>query len=320
MLRFLIIRIAGIVPQLVLVSLLAFAVMKTAPGDPVASLAGGTERMTAADHARVSHNLGLDRPLPVQYGLWIRRVGQGDLGQTLRDGRAVSGILREAMGNTLYLVASVLPLMLVCAVCLGYVAGRRQNRWPDYLISGVSTLSVAVPPFWLGLILILIFSVQLDLFPSSGSSTIGGPGRSDRAWHAVLPVATIFLTHVGPYVRLVRGSIRRAAGADFVRAARARGLRPGTILWRYVMPNALGPFVTWAGFSLPLLFSSIFVIEWVFAWPGIGRVFLQAAVSREYPVMMGCVLVVCVMVILGNLLADCVVAALNPKLRSPSRD
>ena len=316
MLRFLIVRALGVVPQLILVSVLAFVIMQAAPGDPVASLAGGTEHMTRADHARVSSNLGLDRPLYVQYGLWLGRMAQGDWGHSLKDGRAVSGILIYALVNTLALVAVVWVLMVVSAIVLGYWAGSRPQSAADYAISGLSTVSLAIPPFWLGLMLILIFSVIFDLFPSSGRETVGGSGSlSERIAHLVLPVATIFLSHIGPYIRLVRGSIRDTLSSDFVRAARARGLRHGTVVWRYLLPNALGPFITWAGFSLPLLISGIFVVEWVFSWPGLGRLFLQSAMSRDYPILMGCVIVVCVLVIIGNLIADCLVAAFNPKVR-----
>lgn len=315
MLRFLAFRLLGVIPQLVLVSILAFAVMKAAPGDPVASLAGGTEHMTRADHARVSSNLGLDRPLYVQYGLWLGRMAQGDWGHSVKDGRAVSVILIYALVNTMTIVACVWVLMISCAVLLGYWAGSRPHTKTDYLISGFSTLSFAIPPFWLGLMLILIFSVALDLFPSSGIATIGENSLVDRLQHLALPVATVFLTHIGPYIRLVRSSVRDTLSSGFVRAARARGLGRWAVVSRYLLPNALGPFITWAGFSFPLLVGGIFVVEWVFGWPGLGRLFLQSAMSRDYPVLMGCVIVVCVLVIIGNLLADCLAAALNPKLR-----
>lgn len=315
MLRFLAFRVLGVLPQLVLVSILAFIVMKAAPGDPVASLAGGSEHMTKADHARVSSNLGLDRPLYVQYGLWLGRMAQGDWGNSVKDGRGVSGILVYALVNTMTIVLCVWVLMIACAVLLGYWAGSRPHAPADYLISGFSTLSFAVPPFWLGLMLILIFSVAFDLFPSSGLATIGEDSLSDRLRHLVLPVATVFLTHIGPYIRLVRASVRDTLSSGFVRAARARGLGQWTVISRYLLPNALGPFITWAGFSFPLLVGGIFVVEWVFGWPGLGRLFLQSAMSRDYPVLMGCVIVVCILVIVGNLLADCLAAAFNPKLR-----
>lgn len=316
MLRFLLVRAIGIVPQLLAVSMLAFVIMMAAPGDPVASLAGGTEFMTEADHQRVLKNLGLDRPLHVQYGDWLLRMAQGDWGHSLKDGREVSGMLLYALGHTLTLVGCVWILMVASALVLGYWAGSRPHSATDYAVSGFSTLSFAIPPFWLGLMLILIFSVMLDIFPSSGVARIGvRESFGDRFMHLVLPVTTIYLSHIGPYIRLVRGSVRDTLSSGFVRAARARGLGRWTVVSRYLLPNALGPFITWAGFSFPLLVGGIFVVEWVFGWPGLGRLFLLSALQRNYPVLMGAVVVICVMVIVGNLLADCLAAALNPKLR-----
>ena len=316
MLRFLLVRTIGIVPQLIVVSMIAFAIMMAAPGDPVSSLAGGAEHMTEADHQRVLKNLGLDRPLHVQYGDWLLRIASGDWGHSLRDGREVSGMLLYAIGHTLTLVAYVWLLMIASALVFGYWAGSRPRSAADYAISGFSTLSLAIPPFWLGLMLILIFSVMLDIFPSSGAAKIGmRESLGDRLMHLVLPVATIYLSHIGPYIRLVRGSVQDTLSSGFVRAARARGLSRWTVVSRYLLPNALGPFIAWAGFSFPLLVSGIFVVEWVFGWPGLGRLFLRTAMARDYPVMMGCVIVICVLVIVGNLLADCLAAAFNPKLR-----
>jgi peptide/nickel transport system permease protein len=314
-LRFIAIRIAGVLPQLLLVSLLAFGIVRAAPGDPVASLAGGVEYMSAADHARVSRNLGLDQPLHVQYGRWLARMLQGDWGHSLKDGRPVFEVVTRALGYSLLLVGIVWVLIIVTGIVLGYLAGSAPDSLRDTAISGFAALSFAVPPFWLGLMLIVLFSVGLNLLPASGSARIGDGSLIDRAAHLVLPVATLLLTQVGPYIRLVRSSVRDTLSSGFMRAARARGLGRRTLVRRHLLPNALTPFITWAGSSLPLLISGAFVVEWVFSWPGLGRLFLQAATSREYPFLMGCVIVVCTLVIAGNLLADCLVAALNPKLR-----
>lgn len=315
MLRFIVIRIAGVLPQLLLVSLLAFGIVRAAPGDPVASLAGGVEYMSEADHARVSRNLGLDQPLYLQYGRWLGRMLLGDWGNSLKDGRPVFEVVTRALGHSLLLVGIVWVLVIVTGIGLGYLAGSAPDSPRDAAISAFAALSFAVPPFWLGLMLIVVFSVGLDLLPASGSARIGDGSIVDRAAHLVLPVVTLLLTQVGPCIRLVRSSVRDTLSAGFMRAARARGLDRGTLVRRYLLPNALTPFITWAGFSLPLLIGGAFVVEWVFAWPGLGRLFLQAAMSREYPFLMGSVLVVCTLVIAGNLLADCLVAALDPKLR-----
>ena len=314
--RYLIIRMAGILPQLFLISLLAFAIMKAAPGDPVAALVGGTsEFMTEADHQRVAHNLGLDRPLIVQYGMWLGNVLQGDLGRSLKDGREIRGMLFEGLTATLVLVGCAWGVIALMAVPAGYWAGSRRRSWVDYLVSTCALVSFATPTFWLGLILILVFSVELDLFPSAGQTSLGDASFGDQAQHLALPLLTIVLTQIGPYIRLVRGSIQDTLLSDFLRAARARGLPKRTVVWRYLFPNALTPFITWVGFSFPLLVGGTFIVEWVFGWPGMGRLFLQAANGRNYPLLMAAVLITGLLVIAGNLFADLLVAWLNPKLR-----
>ncbi len=314
--RYLVFRMLGIIPQLMLLSILAFLIMKAAPGDPVASLVGGREFMAEADYQRVSHNLGLDRPVLVQYGIWFGNILNGDWGRSIADGREIRGIVLEGVRATLILVGFSWLMISLLAISAGYWAGTRAHSWADYVISALALISFATPAFWLGLILILIFSVHLEWLPSAGRSTLGREGGlADQAGHLVLPVMTIVLTHVGPYIRLVRGSVCDVLSADFFRAARARGLARMTLVRRYLLPNALTPFITWAGFSFPLLVGGIFIVEWVFGWPGIGRLFLQAAISRNYPLLMAVVLVTGVLVIIGNLVADLLVAWLNPKLR-----
>ncbi|MEO5955762.1 MAG: ABC transporter permease [Nitrospiraceae bacterium] len=314
--RYLIIRMVGIVPQLLLISLLAFTIMKAAPGDPVAALVGGSsEFMSEADHQRVAHNLGLDRPLIVQYGMWLNKVVQGDLGRSLKDGREIRGMLFEGLAATLILVGCAWGVLTPMAVSAGYWAGSRRHSWVDYILSTCALVSFATPAFWLGLILILIFSVELDLFPSAGQTSMGDASFGDQMQHLVLPLLTIVLTQVGPYIRLVRGSIQDILLSDFLRAAWARGLTSRTVVWRYLLPNALTPFITWIGYSFPLLVGGTFIVEWVFGWPGMGRMFLQAAIGRNYPVLMATVLITGLLVIAGNLFADLLVAWLNPKLR-----
>ncbi len=316
MARFLLFRILGVVPQLFLISILAFLIMKAAPGDPVASLVGGREYMSQADYERVAHNLGLDRSLPVQYGMWLNRMVRGDWGKSLRDGREIRGIVLQGLQATLLLVSCSWVFMALLAIAAGYWAGTRPHSGTDYTLSSMALLSFATPAFWLGLLFILIFSVWLDLLPSAGQTRLGYENSlADQVQHLILPVSTVVLTHVGPYIRLVRGSIQDTLSADFIRAAKARGLKKTTIIRRYLVPNALTPFITWVGFSFPLLVGGIFIVEWVFGWPGLGRLFLQAAMGRNYPLLMASVIMTGILVIVGNLLADLLVAWLNPKLR-----
>ena len=316
MLRYLALRFGTAIPQLLLISILAFVVMKAAPGSPVSSLVGGREFMSAADYERVAGNLGLDKPLLSQYADWLGKMLQGDWGYSIKDGREVSEVIWAATLNTGVLIGVAGVSIVLLSLLLGYVAGRWAQSPVDYAASSLSLISFATPAFWLGLLLILLFSVQLDWLPSSGMMTLGQADTlSARIQHLILPVVTIIFAHAGPYIRLVRGSIRDVLAADYYRAAVARGLPKHILMWRYELPNALTPFITWCGVSLPLLVGGTFIVEWVFSWPGLGQLFLKSAIGKNYTVLMAAVLVTGVLVIIGNLIADLLVAWLNPKMR-----
>ena len=321
MLRYVLLRLVAALPQLLLISLLAFVIMKAAPGSPVASLVGGREFMSATDYDRVADNLGLNDPLITQYGNWLGNLLQGDWGFSLKDGRPVSQVIWSATLNTALLMSVAATGIVVLSLLLGYVAGRWAQSPADYLTSGLALVSFATPAFWLGLLLILFFSVVLDWLPSSGMMTLGKVDTvSSRIQHLILPVVTIILAHAGPYIRLIRGSVRDVLASDYYRAAVARGLPPRTLMWRYELPNALTPFITWCGVSLPLLMGGAFIVEWIFSWPGLGQLFLKSAIGKNYTVLMAAVLVTGVLVILGNLITDLLVAWLNPKMRRQYAD
>jgi peptide/nickel transport system permease protein len=316
MLRYLALRIGSAIPQLLLISILAFLIMNVAPGSPVASLVGGREFMSAVDYERVAGNLGLNDPLITQYARWLGNILQGDWGYSIKDGREVSVVIWTATKNTALLIGIAGLGIVLVSLMIGYIAGRWAQSPVDYAASGLALVSFATPAFWLGLLLILLFSVVLDWFPSSGMVTLGQPDTwLTRLQHLILPVATIILAHAGPYIRLVRGSVRDVLASDYYRAAVARGLPSHVLMWRYELPNALTPFITWCGVSLPLLVGGTFIVEWVFSWPGIGQLFLKSAIGKNYTVLMAAVLVTGVLVIIGNLIADLLVAWLNPKMR-----
>ena len=316
MLRYLALRIGSALPQLLLISLLAFLIMKMAPGSPVSSLVGGREFMSAADFDRVAGNLGLNDSLITQYTNWLGNILQGDWGYSIKDGRPVADVVWTATMNTALLISIAGIGIVLVSVIMGYIAGRWAQSPVDYATSGAALVSFATPAFWLGLLLILLFAVVLDWLPSSGMVTLGQPDTwLTRLQHLILPVMTIIFAHAGPYIRLVRGSVRDVLASDYYRAAVARGLSRRTLMWRYELPNALTPFVTWCGVSLPLLVGGTFIVEWVFSWPGIGQLFLKSAIGKNYTVLMAAVLVTGILVIIGNLIADLLVAWLNPKMR-----
>ena len=316
MLRYLALRIGSVIPQLLLISLLAFLILKAAPGSPVASLVGGREFMSAVDYERVAGNLGLKDPWITQYTRWLGNILQGDWGYSMKDGRRVSDVIWTATINTALLISIAGVGIVLISLTMGYIAGRWAQSPVDYIASGVALVSFATPAFWLGMLLILLFSVVLNWLPSSGMLTLGKPDTwFVRLQHLILPVTTIILAHAGPYIRLVRGSVRDVIASDYYRAAVARGLPNRILMWRYELPNALTPFITWCGVSLPLLVGGTFIVEWIFSWPGIGQLFLKSAIGKNYTVLMAAVLVTGVLVIIGNVIADLLVAWLNPKMR-----
>lgn len=309
-------RLTFLLSQLLITSLLAFLIMNAAPGDPVASLVGGREFMTDTDHDRVSNNLGLDQPVLLQYGNWLINFIQGDWGNSIRDGRDVATIVFESITTTFNLIGTAWLLLIVIGVPMGCWAGIKAQSPIDYTISSIAMISFAMPVFWMGLLLIYFFSITFNWLPSSGQHSLG---RDSDFWdylkHLILPVSCIVLTHVGPYIRLVRGGVQDVMTADYYRSALARGLKQPTLIIRYVLPNALTPFITWVGLTFPLLIGGTFIVEWVFSWPGIGRLFLQAAIARDYPVLMATVVATTLLVIFARFTADMLVLMLNPKLR-----
>lgn len=314
--RIILINISKALFQLLLTSLLAFLIMKSAPGDPIASLIGGREYMTDYDYERVEQNLGLDQPILFQYGTWLGNILQGDWGHSIRDGRIVSATVLKCINATLVLIGISCLFMAVIAIFAGCWAGLKARSGADYMISSFSLISSATPVFWLGLLLILFFSVWLDWLPSSGQLPLGSDGAwSDYLAHLILPVSCIVLAHIGPYIRLIRGSVQDVLTTDYYRAACARGMPRYVLIKNYILPNALTPFVVWVGLTFPVLVGGAFIVEWVFAWPGIGQLFLKAALARDYTMIMGVVVVTSALVIAGNFLSDLLVLWLNPKLR-----
>jgi peptide/nickel transport system permease protein len=297
---------------------LTFLLLHLAPGDPVLHLVGPAATPSQLEARRAA--LGLDRPLPVQYADWLGRAVTGRWGESLATGRPVAEMLGQAWPATAVLVALSLALTYLLGVSLGVVqsaAGRRM----DTALSALSVALYAMPGYWLALMLILGFTYQLRMLPAFGAAGLDAdflsPGARllDRLRHLALPLATLTLIGVGGIARYVRGAMRDLAGAPFVQALRARGLTETRIRVVHVLRNALVPVVTLLGLSLPALFSGAVFVETVFAWPGVGRLLVEAVSGRDYPVVMAATTVSATLVVLGNLLADLLLAAVDPRVR-----
>ena len=297
---------------LLLVSAFTFFLVNLAPGGPSAAVS--LER-TAAEREALYRQYGLDKPVAVRYLTWLGSLAQGDLGTSLNQGLPVGGLLVQRLGNTLQLALSALVLTALVGVVLGVLAAVTQNRLPDHLISSVATLGMSVPGFWLGIVGIILFSVKLRWLPSSGIASVGQSfSLLDRAKHLVLPASVLAFTLLPNVIRVARSAMLEVLRSDYVRTAKAKGLPERSVLLKHTFKNALVPVIAILGLITTVLFSGSVVIESVFSWPGLGRLAIEAANGRDYPVILGVTLVAGTVVIVINLLVDVLYAAVDPRI------
>jgi peptide/nickel transport system permease protein len=297
---------------------LMFFLLRLAPGDPALLLVGPTA--TTEQIASQRHALGLDRPLPVQYAAWLGRFARGDWGTSIATGRPVRVMLGEAWPATVRLVGISLVLSYLLGIGVGVVQATRGGAL-DAGLSVVSVALFALPGYWLGLMLVMLFTYRLRLLPAFGSAGFdadfltGWERWADRLRHLALPLATLTLIGIGGTARFVRGAMLDVAGMPYVAIARAKGLSETRIALRHVLRNALIPVLTLLGLSLPTLFSGAVFIEAIFAWPGVGRVLVEGVQARDYPVVMAATAVSALLVVVGNLLAEVLVSWADPRVR-----
>jgi peptide/nickel transport system permease protein len=311
--RYLLQRLGFAALMLVGVSLLLFTIMRLAPGGPEAVLVGGEFSQEAA--ARIRERLGLDRPLALQYASWATAALGGDLGRSFKTGDPVAALIRDRLGPTLQLTGAALAFAVVVAIPLGVLAAVRRNTIWDTAGSAVALFGVSFPSFWLGIMLILLFSEGFRLLPPSGLAEYGREADlASRLRHAVLPTLTLGLIQMAALMRFTRSSLLEVLRQDYVRTARAKGVPDGRVVWRHALRNALIPVVTVVGLSLPTLVGGAVLTETVFAWPGIGRLAVGAVFERDYPVIMGVNLLVAAVVIGANLLTDLAYSLIDPRI------
>jgi peptide/nickel transport system permease protein len=313
MTRFLIRRLLGAIPLLLGVAVLSFIFMQLAPGGPEALFARNA-RMTEEALQAIRHNMGLDRPVPEQLVIWLLNLLQGDLGISYTQYRPVSEVIWDVVPNTLLLMGTGMLLSLAAALSYGILAARRQYGFFDNATSFISYFGLAMPVFWFGLMLQLLFAVRLGWLPSAGMQSPDGGGPWDVARHLVLPSLTIAIGSIAGWSRYVRSSTIESLSQDYVRTARAKGMDEGRVLLGHVLRNALIPFVTVVGIDVPLYLTGAVLTETVYSWPGMGRLFFDALTVRDYPVLMGILLLGAVLIVLGNLIADIVYGVLDPRI------
>lgn len=294
------------------VTLVTFVLIHQAPGGPavLANPSLGKDQVQ-----QLGGTLGLDEPIYSQYGQWLGNTALGDLGRSFNQGVPVADLISQRLPNTLLLGAAALVIALVVGIGLGILTAVRRNTWVDYLGSSVGLFNLSVPTFWLGIMLILIFAVQLRWLPVNGMHDTGESGLVDLLHHLVLPaiVASTFL--MANVMRYTRASMLEVLDQLYVTGARAKGLRERRVLLVHALKNALVPVVTVIGLSLPQLFGGAAITETVFAWPGIGSLGIEAAQNGDYPLIMGITLVVSAIVIVANLLTDLSYSMIDPRVR-----
>ncbi|HTY80713.1 MAG TPA: ABC transporter permease [Candidatus Bathyarchaeia archaeon] len=311
MTRYILRRLLQTVPVLLGVSLLAFAIMHVVPGDPVRLIAGPDAPESVV--MRVRAELGLERPLYVQYWSFLSRALQGDLGRSLRSRSSVTGEIWSRFPATLELTTVSMAMAVLVGIPLGLVAAVRRSSWLDYLATGASLSSLSMPIFWVAIVSIWLFSLQLGWLPVSGRA---GPFWEWEGFrHIVLPAATLATTSVAIISRLTRSGMLDVLGREYVTTARAKGVPPLHVVGKHALANALIPVVTVVGLQYGFLLGGAVVTETIFAWPGVGRLAMTAILQRDYPVVQGCVLLVAVVFVLVNLGVDILYGWLDPRIR-----
>jgi peptide/nickel transport system permease protein len=310
--------LAGIAVVLGVVTLMFFLI-RLAPGDPALLLVGPAATQEQLDTQR--HAMGLDRPLPEQYATWLGRFVRGDWGSSIATGRPVSAMISQAWPATVSLVGLSLLLSYLLGIVVGVVQASRGGRL-DTTLSVITVTLFALPGYWLGLMLVMVFTYWARILPSFGAAGLdadfltGWDRVADRLRHLTLPLVTLTLIGVGGTARYVRGAMLDVRYSPHVAIARAKGLTSHQVTMRHVLRNALIPVLTLLGLSLPALFSGAVFIEAIFAWPGVGRVMVEAVAARDYPVIMAATTVSAVLVVAGNLLSEALTAWADPRLRS----
>jgi len=315
---FIIRRLIYAIPTLIGISIITFAIARLAPGDPIRLFTFGIRDFTEADYQQLLHHYGLDKPMPLQYIDWITNALRGNFGESLIYHRESFTMLMERLPNTLVLAAAALLLQLVIGVPLGVVAAFKRGTWVDGAIRVFGVAGHAVPAFWLGLILIIVFAVQLRWLPSLGMLTVGHDQWDilDRLKHLILPAFVLALTGIANYSRILRTETLDVLAQDFVRTAHAKGLRERTVVFTHALRNALIPVVTALGGVLAALVGGALVIEQVFSWPGVGQFTFQAAIAKDYPIVQAGVMFTSTLLVISYLLRDLTYAIVDPRIKT----
>ena len=301
-------RMLQLVIMVLVLSLITFLLMKITPGDPIRTMLKVDDMAaTKADEEQLMKEYKFDRPILEQYGEWVIGVLQLDLGESLISKRPVLDLILEKLPATLSLSIGGLVVLFIIAVPMGMLGAIYEGRWPDYLSRWTALTGASIPSFWLGLMLIYVFSVQLNLLPVMGKATLA---------HFVLPSATLGVAMAPLYIRLLRERLIATLQSSYIEAAKARGLRKNRIIFSHALRGSLIPLVTMFGLSIGSLLGGVTVIEILFSWPGMGELIVNAVMQRDYPVIQGYILIIGFLVVLSNLVVDFMYIIINPQLNN----
>ncbi len=293
-------------------SALTFFFVNLAPGGPSSIM-----NMSATPEQRevLIKAMGLDRPIPERYMTWLGNAAHGDLGISLLNDQPVSGLIGDRLPNTLTLAGAALALSCLVGIPIGVLQALRRDSWLDHLLSLLTAVGLAIPVFWLGIVLILVFAVSLHVLPSAGLTTVGDGELGDRLAHLVLPSVALAATILPTVVRFMRSSMLEVLGTDYLRTADAKGLPWRVVISRHALRNALIPVVSAIGALVPRLLGGAVVTEAVFSWPGMGRLALDAANGRDYPLVTGIALVIAALAVATSIIVDLAYTRLDPRVR-----
>lgn len=311
-------RLIQAIPILFGISLVAFAIINLAPGSPVDRFQTG--RVSHQTIQNLIHLYGLDQPLPVQYVKWITTFVQfwrvDAWGFSFVDGLPVTQKIFDRVPSTFELMGTALAVTILFAVPIGILAAVRQYSWADKIITTFATIGYAMPSFWLGLLLLFVFAVELGWFPLFGKYTFGQEGDPlNLAWHLVLPVASLAIQQIAGWSRYMRSSMLEVMHQDYIRTAKAKGLPESGVVYRHALRNALIPIITLLGLTIPSLLAGAAITETIFSWPGLGYLLVSSVNTRDYPVVLALTMMGGFMVIAGNLLADILYAVVDPRIK-----
>lgn len=309
-------RVAQAVPIVVLTSIVVFLMLHLAPGDPVSLILNAQQKQfTPEDVARLKKSMGLDKPLAVQYIQWLGDVGRGEFGTSYYQRREILPMIGERMEATLVLALGALTFAIPIGIGGGIISAMKRGTILDRLINAVIVAGVAVPTFALGLFLIVLFGVKLSWLPVSGMSNYGDGGLIDRVRHVILPAISLGVGPAAIIARLTRSAMLEVLNQDYVRTARAKGLRGNVVVRRHAFRNVLIPVITVIGLQVGFLLGGAVLVEVVFTWPGMGQLIVNGIQQRDFPVVQAGVLVVTLLFILTNVVVDVLYAVVDPRIR-----